>query len=231
MNLRGSITDHQIRLSQLYLKLKQRFSENSLFRELWSAMAHDIFQHVSSLNALPRSFWNQLKDSQGSLFKAINSARKNQLADFKDDLSLKGCFERTLQAEEPTILYIYVPLIRRLRENWTDQALDFYITVKAHLARITRTIEAFSGDPLIISRSNSLSSRFEKEVQEPQAQVLPWIMKKQIAASKPAKKKRLKRRQSISKPALPLIKHAKIRPGRPKNNIIEKVALRRRRAR
>ncbi len=64
MNLHGSIKDLQNKTVQLYLKLEHRFSENGLIRELWSAMANDVSQQIRSLNALPPSFWNQLKKDQ-----------------------------------------------------------------------------------------------------------------------------------------------------------------------
>jgi len=233
MNLHGSITDLQKRVSQLYLKIGQRFSENSLIRELWSAMEHDLSQQLHSLNALPASFWNQLIKRQDGLIESIGSAKKFQVDDSKEDLSLKICFERALSVEEPTILKIYVPIIRSLRENWTDQVLDFYIMVKAHLARIMRVTQAFSGDPLIIQRSNLLLQNFEKEVQGP-----PPAPPKRVAAKAkakvsqpvPSKKKVQKRHPHAPKRARSLVKRVKIRPARTKP-LINKVSLSRSRAR
>lgn len=232
MNLHGSITDHQNRILQLYLKLEQRFKENSLIHELWGAMAHDVSQQVGSLNALPRSFWNQLKKNRDGLVEAIHSARKGQIIDKKEDMSLKSGFERTLEVEESTILKIYVPIIRSLRENWTDQALDFYIRVKAHLARIMRSTEAFSGDPIVVQRANALLQNFEKEVQEPHIPINSPIKKMQASPPRKAKAgiaaaKRPRKAQKLARPLI--IKRAKIRPGRAKP-LIEKVGLRRRRA-
>ena len=62
MNLHGFIRDLQNKVVQLYLKLEHRFSENELIRELWSGMANDVSQQIRSLNALPPSFWSQLRE-------------------------------------------------------------------------------------------------------------------------------------------------------------------------
>jgi hypothetical protein len=169
MNLNGSIKRYQDTLIQLYLYFRQNFGENQLVRGLWNAMANDISQQKDSLNTLPRSFWNQLKEVESELQEVIGSHSKTQIHDNKEDISLKYCFEQALRMEEPTILKIYAPIIRRLREGYTDQALDFYIIVKAHLTRIARMVEAFSGDPLAVQQSNLLLQSFEKEIQESQA--------------------------------------------------------------
>ncbi len=234
MNLHGSITELQDRISKLYLKHEQQFSENSLIRDLWSAMAKDVAQQTSSLDALPVPFWNELKKGQDGLFEAIQAARQSQIIENKEDLSLRGCFAKTLSIEEPTILKVYVPIIRKLRENWTDHALDFYIMVKAHLARIVRITASYSGDPLLMQRSNVLLTNFEREVQEPHIAILPSI--NHIRAAKPAapaktsQKTKARHAAKAPKKAHSPIKHAKIRAGRSKS-IAAKVSLRRRRAR
>jgi hypothetical protein len=230
MNLQGSITELQNTVAQLYLQLEQRFKENQIIRDLWSAMAHDVEQQKRSLNALPASFWNQLKAEKDGVVEALSERTKKQIVDKKEDNSLNGCFERALLFEEPTILSIYIPIIRKLRENWTDQALDFYIMVKAHLARITRVTQSFAGDPLVIQRSNLLLQRFEKGVQEPHITAEPKVRKPQAVqparekhATKPLKKK-------ISKPAPALAKHAKSHHKHAKP-LVEKINLQRRRVR
>jgi hypothetical protein len=166
MNLYVSTTELQNTLVQLYLKFEQRFKENALIRELWSGMAHDILQQMASLKSFPSSFWLQLSKNQDGRMEADIQNAKLQIAEKPEDLSLKQCFETALRFEQPTILKIYVPIIRSLRKDCT--ALDFYIMVKAHLARITRVTESFSGNPLVIQRSNLLQQSFEKEVQTPQ---------------------------------------------------------------
>jgi len=50
------------------------------------------------------------EENRDGLVEAIHSARKGQIIDKKEDLSLKSGFERTLEVEESTILQIYVPL-------------------------------------------------------------------------------------------------------------------------
>jgi hypothetical protein len=173
MNLYVSIAELQNTLVQLYLKFEQRFNENALIRELWNGMAHDVLQQMASLKSFPSSFWVQLsKDQDGRMEVDVQNA-KLQIVEKPEDLPLKQCFETVLHFEPPTILRIYVPIIRSLRKNWTNTALDFYIMVKAHLARITRVMESFSGDPLAIQRSNLLQQSFEKEVQTPQQIVKP----------------------------------------------------------
>jgi hypothetical protein len=188
MNLYVSTTELQNTLVKLYLKFEQRFNENALIRELWSGMAHDILQQMASLKSFPTSFWLQLsKDQDGRMEVDIQNA-KLQIAEKPEDLPLKQCFETALCFELPTILKIYVPIIRSLRENWTNTALDFYIMVKAHLARITRATESFSGDPLAIQRSNLLQQIFEKEIQTPQEIVKPSEKEKKKQVIRPTHK-------------------------------------------
>jgi len=230
MSLHGSIKERQNTLVQLYLKLEQRFSENQLIRELWSTMAHDVSQQIQSLDALPQSFWNQLKkDAEALSVEAAESARQ-QTVDIDETLSLRLCLEQALRIEEPTILKVYVPLIRRLRENLTAPALDFYIMVKAHLTRIARVTQSYSGDPVIIQRSNSLLQVFEKEVQEPHIEVrIPRKTNSRAAQAQPHREPAKKARKAAAKPH-PLAKRGKALRSRTKP-IVKKVGIQRRRAR
>jgi hypothetical protein len=209
--------------------LEQRFSENQLIRELWGAMAHDVSQQIASLDALPPSFWNELrKDQDGLSIKAAES-EQHQVIDNEEVNSLRACFDHALRLEEPTILKVYVPLIRRLRENLTAPALDFYIMVKAHLARITRVTEAFSGDPLAIQRSNLLLQTFEKEVQEPHVEVRVLDGNKAHADRVSRPKEPVKKSRQPAAKERPLAKRAKILHSRAKP-LVKKVGLQRRRA-
>jgi hypothetical protein len=239
MNLNGSTTELQNTLAQLYLKFEQRFSENELIRELWGSMAHDILQQIASLKSFPSSFWTQLsKDRDERMDMDFRSARL-QIAETSSDLPLKQCFETALRLEDPTILKIYVPIIRSLRKNWTNTALDFYIMVKAHLARITRVIESFSGDPASIQRSYLLQQSFEKEVQAPQKIVKPaekennkraaQIVRKPEGKSKKDSKKQLPKKSS-SKIAGVLAKHAKTHHSRTKL-LVKNLGIRRKSSR
>ena len=229
MNLHGSIKELQNTIVQLYVKLEQRFSENHLISELWSAMAHDVSQQILSLNALPQSFWNELKkDRDGLSIEASESAR-HQSIDIEEDQSLGNCFDHALRIEEPTIMKVYAPLIRKLRENLTAPALDFYIMVKAHLARISRVTESFSGDPVVIQRSNSLLQAFEKEVQEPHIEIRIPKKKKAHAIQTIHRKAPVKKPRKAAGKTRPIAKRAKILHSRAKP-LVKKVGLQRRRA-
>ena len=231
MNLHGSIKDLQSKLAKLYLKLEQHFSENSLILDLWSAMANDVTQQAQDLNALPQSFWNQLKKEHNlGLIEVIDGFPK-QTIEIEEDLSLRGCFNSALLLEEPTITKVYAPLIRRMRKNLTAPSLDFYIAVKAHIARITRATRSFSGDPIIIQQSNSLLQSFEKEVQEPHIEVLKSSKKKKVSAKKIAKPQKSARKSlKIRAKARPLAKPTKILHRRSKP-LVKKVRIASRRAR
>ena len=215
----------------MYLNLEQRFSENHIIRELWSAMAHDVSQQIHSLDALPQSFWIQLKKDPDGLSTEDAAAARHQSIDNEGDQSLRSCFDRALRLEEPTILKVYVPLIRRLRENLTTPALDFYIMVKAHLARIARVTESFSGDPVITQRSHSLLQKFEKEVQEPHVEVRVPEHHKTHAAIKPQQREPAKKTPKVAaRKTHPLAKRNKVLRSRTKP-LVKKVGLQRRRAR
>jgi hypothetical protein len=233
MNLHGSISELQHAVVQLYHKLEQRFIENKMISELWGAMAHDISHHISSLDALAPSFWNRLKQEADGLTETLTSGHRAHISDEAMDRSLTECLELSLLIEEPIILKTYVPIIRSLRENQANQSLDFYIMVKAHLARITRVTQAYSGDPLIIKKSNLLLQNFEKEVQEPQITVvLKTVNSVHHIVPKPrSEKQELKPSRTASKrKAHPLAKRALNRPGRVKP-LVDKVDMRGRRAR
>ncbi len=230
MNLQGSVTALQDTVVRLYLELEHHFKENQLIRDLWSAMAHDVAQQKRSMNVLPTSFWNQLKSERDGLLETVSETSHSQIAETKEYKSLKSCFELALFFEEPTILKIYAPIIRKLRENWTDQALDFYIMVKAHLARIARVTQSFAGDPIIIQRSNSLLQSFEKEVQAPQAVPEPESRRIPVVRAEEKKQAAKTHKKVLAKQAPALAKHAKSRRERTKP-LVEKISLQRRRGR
>ena len=232
MNLQDAITGLQDTVIQLYLQLEKRFKENQIIHDLWTAMAHDVTQQKSSMSAFPPSFWHKLKEDMDGTLGEISESTMRQVVDNKGNQSLKSCLEHALSLEEPTILRIYVPIIRKLRDNWTDKALDFYIMVKAHLARITRVTQSFAGDPVIIQRANLLLQRFEKEVQEPQIVMEPPKLRKAhpVHAVQPSREKHAAKpaKKTVSKPAL--AKHAQSHHKRTKP-LVEKINLPRRRVR
>ena len=210
MNLHGSIADLQKASIQLYLKLQKRFKDNVLIRELWESMAGDVSQQKDSLKALPPSFWNQLQKEHGELVQAAIPYARLQVIDDIKDIPLKSCIEGALQFEEPTILKIYIPIIRSLREDPANPALDFYIMVKAHLARIARMTASFSGDPVIIQRSSLLLQSFEREIQEPPAEAI--VPQAKSRATRHSAKRRAtaeSRRKPAAKPRKPAANRAK----------------------
>jgi len=166
MTLLGVIVEHQNLLLQLYRKLEERFEENSVIRTLWRDMAGDVSLQIQSLKSFPPSLLNQFKNTRDNGFE---SAVKNVLSQPVDvtDISLRDGFEVSLRLTEPVVLKIYARLVRSLRKNSTAPALNFYILVKAYVARLVRTTESFAGDPMLNRRAQLLLLGFEKEVQEP----------------------------------------------------------------
>jgi hypothetical protein len=230
MNLHGSINKLQTAIVELYQELQTRFLDNKMISELWNAMAHDVSQQIKSLDALPSSFWNHLKNESDAI--NVDGCFHNQRFEKNSDRSLRGCFDLSLQMEEPVILKAYIPIIRNLRKNPENQSLDFYIMVKAHLARISRVTQAFSGDPVIIQRSNLLLQNFERDVQETQeipAHARQEKSKTQAAISQHKSQPIKKAAKSPARP-LPSSKSPLSRPARAKP-LVEKVELSRRRAR
>jgi hypothetical protein len=243
MNLRASLAKVQNLGARFYLHLAKHFSENALIRETWAAMADDFDRQLSSLRELRPVFWKQLKTEEKTLLTAVRETSGLLHAEFASppsEWSLQRCFARTLGFEEPIIIRLYAPLLYRLRNVGTDHALDFYITVNAHVTRLTRLIQLFSGDPALIQRCTALLENFEKTAQAPQPQ--PVLAKKQkitkaaVVRQKPVTSP-LKRRQKAvlkarkkAKPAPRLAKRAKVIAKRPKP-LVKNINLHRTRAR
>lgn len=207
MNLPASIIEHQNSISQIYRKLEDRFLENSIIRALWNNMALDISKQVNSLKSLPPSFWIQFKKDQDSQFETPAKISDKQSHENNEVMSLKDCFNLTLQIEETIILTVYAPIIRNLRGNWTKTALDFYIIVKAHVARIVGVIESFSGDSILIQRAHVLLQKFEKEAQERSISAIPAAKKAPISHATHDHKPK-ENPQKPSKPSVSTAKHA-----------------------
>ena len=173
MNLQGAIVEQQNSLLRFYRKLEERFEENSVIKSLWREMADDISSQIQSIKSLPPSTWNQFKNAPNNSFEsAVKEAKETavQTADV-GTLSMRDCFEASLQLAEPVVLKIYARLIRTLRKNSTSQVLNFYILVKTYVARLLRTTQSFAGDPLLIRRAQLLLAGLEKEVQEPDPEI------------------------------------------------------------
>jgi hypothetical protein len=205
--------------AEFYLKIADRFRENSLIRETWIELAQDLEQQVASLRDLPASFWKGHEIQVKALQDAIAQCPPPRPGgNGTEPGSLHGCFTCTLDFEEPLILRAYVPLIRALRADCTNQALDFYIMVKAHVARLNRVILPFSGDPSLTQRTLNLLQAFEREVQGPP----PLPARKPAAAAKAVRRTRhphksaqlrsgkaaksLRRTKGIAKPLVQKIK-------------------------
>ncbi|MEJ2110542.1 MAG: hypothetical protein P8Z37_11655 [Acidobacteriota bacterium] len=201
MSLYGSIKSTQKTIEKLYLNMEERFIENKAIRKIWSEMARDVSQQIDSLHELPRTFWIRLKKEQAELLNIIQKEIILQTIGNKEDLSLSECIERAIKSEEALIMKVYVPLIRKLRENWSGRELDFYIMVKAHIVRFKRVADSYSGDPTVLQEAALLAQKFEKEVQEPEIDINKIL--------KPARKaKPIRRKPASSAKKIPTKKAA-----------------------
>jgi len=170
MNLLSVIAGHQNSLLQLYRKLEQRFEENSIIKTLWSEMAGDVSLQIQSLKSFPSSLWTQLKNASDDDFASAVKSISSPTADVAG-ISLRDCFETSLALTEPVVLKIYARIVRLLRKNSTAPALNFYILVKAYIARLARTTESYAGDPLLVRRAQLLIAGLEREVQDPDPEI------------------------------------------------------------
>jgi hypothetical protein len=229
MSLHGALAKLQRRGAELYLEASQFFSENNLIRETWVEMARDMEQQAESLKNLPGPFWTRLKTDEATLNAALELSSAPHTAKPWESKALRHCFARTLDFEEPLILRTYVPVIRLLRTEWTDHALDFYIIVKAHITRLTRTIEPLSGDPILTQRALNLMAEFEREVQLPSHPVLQTRPKIAARPKVSAREKQPHAAESAS-PIRPLSERSKGLGKHPKP-LVKKLELPRRRAR
>jgi len=228
LRLRSPLSKLEKAIARFYLQLQQRFEGNSLVSESWAAMGGDLQAQAESLKKLPSSFWQSLKRQEKELVRATGLILPGEAG--MPASSLQSCLVQVLDIEEPMILKVYAPLIRRLRAEWTDKALDFYVMVKAHIARLARVVQAYSGDPALSQRCAILFHDFEKVVQEPaaieKAQKAPARKKsdaarhgRETAAARHSKSAVAKRR---TRDFEPLVKRAK--------PLVKKIEITRRRA-
>jgi len=193
LKIRGSLSKLQREAARIYVQLQQRFEGNSLVSESWAAMGSDLQVQAESLKKLPGTFWQSMRKQESVLIRATREVlpADPEMAEG----SLHSCLIRTLDIEEPMILRVYAPLIRRLRVEWTDRALDFYVMVKAHIARLSRMVQGYSGDPLLGQRCALLFLNFEKEVQEPAAIPVPArkTVTKSASRAKPSAGRKVKK--------------------------------------
>ena len=242
MNLRASLAKVQGLGTRFYLELAKHFEQNALIRDTWHKMAEDFQNQVSGLKELRPLFWKQLQTEEKTLFtvtKETDDLLRTHLAALPQEWSLQVCFTRTLEFEEPIIIRLYAPLLHRLRKAGTDHALDFYIMVNAHVTRLTRLIQFFSGDPVLIERCSALLHGFEKAAQGPPPE--PVIVRKKTHHKKAVARhaavpnvkraaKTLSRTRRTVKSARPLSKRSKVVSKRRKP-LVKNLDLRRRRVR
>ena len=226
MNLWGPLARLQTKGAEFYLKLADRFSGSEVVRDTWTAMARDLADQAASLKALRPSFWKLLQKEEKTLLEAIHQIAPPAPSGSFDPAAwtLHTSFERTLDFEEQLSLKVYSPIIYHLRIE-TVRTLDFYVIVHAHLTRMARLIEPFSGDPFLIQRCLALVERFEKEAQGPEPEPLVVAKKRAKVAARRARpahgrvparlvarsarpKKMIARR--AHKPAKPLVKNIKL---------------------
>ncbi len=235
MSLSSAIEKLQNSGARLYSELAQYFIENGLIREIWLEMAHAKEQQVASLKSLPPRFWVALKNRQEHLAESVQSCLRPGPCSSTQECTLHKCLERSLEFEGPILQKVYAPLIRQLRTEWTDHALDFYIMIKAHVARLVRVVESFSGDPVLIKNANTLLQDFERDVQTPE---VPPVVASQKArrATTPVRPKTAVRRKAAKRvvPARTAVssrrrlgKRTKVIPARAKP-LVKNIELRRR---
>jgi hypothetical protein len=226
IRLRGPLLKLQRARAKCYALLQQHFEGNLLISETWSVMARDLEAQAESLKKLPVSFWVALKKQEKELTRATELSLEVEPNGFAG--SLRECLTQTLDLEEPIILRIYAPLIRTLRSVWSDRSVDFYVMVKAHIARIERLVMSYSGDPALGQRCAVLFQTFEKEVQEPAAiEAAPRkpVHRKAVSSKKSGRPAAVRRAvvATTAKPSRVLAKRAK--------PLVNKIEIPRRRAR
>jgi hypothetical protein len=223
MNLWGPIGKLHRNGSAFYLKLAERFRDNAVVSQAWAAMAEDLDVQAGNLKALSPVFWKTLESKEKGLVEAITAVQESASPKTLQptDWTLHRCLERTLEFEEQSSLKIYAPVIYYLRGQ-TGRALDFYVTVHAHLTRLARLIQPFSGDPALGRRCLELLERFEKEAQVP----------KPVAPPPPVRTKRAKLRKARpTRPAAKRLQRPAKRKRQRSESLVSDLKLRRRRAR
>ncbi|NWG14177.1 MAG: hypothetical protein HXY20_11650 [Acidobacteria bacterium] len=217
MNLRGSLSKLLKNGSIFYREKAQQFDHNPVIREAWSLLAQDMDLQTSGLKGLPASFWREIQVLHPELMNEVRSCLASVPGKNKDGAaSLQDVLNRSLSCEEPIILRVFVPVIRKLRASGTGHALDFYVIVKAHVTHLNELVRAYCGDPLSIQRAGALLESFEKEVQRPEIVQAEAPRKSSRSARgagrprrkattrplKPSRKRAATRIRSISKPMM-----------------------------
>jgi hypothetical protein len=147
-----------------YLQLTKNFAANAVVRETFAKLAQDLEKQKLAVQSLSRAFWKQFEEQQEGR-QAATAASSSVSVPHEEETSLTRCCVQLLDFEEPLILQMYAPLIRHLRTQSNEQATELYIMAKAHVVRLTRLIQPFSGDPALVGRALTLLHGFEREVQ------------------------------------------------------------------
>jgi hypothetical protein len=168
MGLHGALTKLLKTGSSFYEERADCFVHNPVIREAWLLLAQDMRQQAQSLESLSAGFWREFHSSEHEIISSIERCGfAREPSSPCDAVPLQESISRALCFEEPLILRAFAPLIRRLRLAWTYPSLDFYVMVKAHVARLSRLVRTYSSDPILIRRAVSLLEDFEREVQGP----------------------------------------------------------------
>jgi len=215
MNLQGSLAKFLKTGSIFYQKRAECFNENHIVRDAWLRLAEDMDWQASSLKGLPPALWNEIQASQNELLGSVANGFPIK-GDSRpcEAVPLQESIGQSLLLEEPVVLGIYAPLIRKLRTAWTNRALDFYVIVKSHVTGLMRLVQTYCGDPALIQRAASLLESFEKEAQEPEFIVIRKVARdsrsrkhKDVRAPRP--KARTARKPSRKVPGRPLASRAR----------------------
>ncbi len=218
MNLQGSLSKLLKTGSIFYRERARLFDHNPVIRDAWTLLAQDMEQQATGLRGLSASFWREIQALHPGLMDEIRACLAS--APRKKDngtISLQDTLNRALSCEEPIILRVFVPVIRKLRVSWTGRALDFYVIVKAHVTHLDRLVRSYCGDPASHQRAATLLESFEKEVQRPEVvrtertrrssrsarNVRKSSKKPRIRSLQPSRRKSGARRvRSVSKPVM-----------------------------
>ncbi len=229
MNLQGSLSKLLKSGSIFYQERAKLFDHNPVIREAWVLLAQDMDQQAAGLRGLSTPFWKEIQALHPDLIHEVRACLASTPRKKTDgSVSLQDALNRALSCEEPVILRVFVPVIRKLRASWTGRALDFYVIVKAHVTHLNRLVRTYCGDPVSHRRAATLLESFEKDVQRPEV----------VKTAKARKSSRSARSTRKSKKTL---KIRSLRPSRRKPSVtrvrsvskpvVRKVSLGRRRAR
>lgn len=235
MNLQGSLARFLKTGATFYKKRADCFSHNQIVRDVWLRLAEDMDTQASSLKKLSPAFWREFQPYQDDLIQNVPKGfpiKGNSRP--CETVPLQESIGQSLLLEEPVVLRIYAPLVRKMRSAWSNRNLDFYVIVKSHVTGLMRLVQTYCGDPALIQRAVSLLENFEREAQEPEFVVVEKVARKgrtrkravvsaaartqQRTARKPSRKAPRRplasRPRPVPKRAKPLVRKIRISPRR-----------------